>query len=584
MIDSLSILFFIIILAISCPILIYSLGYLKEYAEKYSTSYHYGLMITFILCMCGVVFAENSIIFMIFWEGMSISSFFLVIYEYQKSESLKAGYLYFIMTRISGLALFMMFAFIYQFTGSIEFDVIKTMGSTFTLAQKNTIGILALIGFGTKAGLLPMHVWLPKAHPAAPANISALMSGVMIKMALYGFIRINFSILTIPTIETGIATMIIGACSGVYAIINGAIQNDIKKLLGFSSVENIGIIFATVGLAMIMSTQNLPHLATLALTAAIFQGINHAVFKSLLFTSAGSVIFATGTKNMNELGGLSKTMKFTTFCAFIGTASIAALPPLNGFASEIIIFQSFIESGLALKNGTNIALVVTVFLAAIFLALTSGNAMYAAVKNFGITFLSNPRSDKAMHPHKIPLSMKIGLGCLTFYCVILGVGAIFFLPIITHIAASAMNLTIIPTISPIGYEIIPMTLLLFGLFALIVIVGNKKTKEATETNISWACGFNRGKPFMQYSGTGFTQPILRVIPYFMDYKKQVTKDEQQTKVSWSIIDLIEVYVYQPIAFWVKSIASKITGLQTGKIHTYIMYLLITLVITLFFVI
>ena len=254
--DFLSLYFLVLILLISIPIIIYTKGYIKEYQEKYSTKYFWLMMMTFIFAMVGVVLSGNSICFLFFWELMSVASFLLVIYDYTNKENVKSGVLYFIMTHISGLFLIVMFGMLYKFTGEMDFKGIMDKAYLLTNPEKLTILILGLIGFGTKAGLMPLHAWLPKAHPAAPSNISALMSGVMLKIALYGFIRVSFVFINKVPLGFGLAVMLIGALSALYSIINGLFQEDIKKLLAYSSAENIGMIFSTLGLAMIFNCYN----------------------------------------------------------------------------------------------------------------------------------------------------------------------------------------------------------------------------------------------------------------------------------------------------------------------------------------
>ena len=411
--DWLSIYFVLIIILIFIPVAIYTKGYIMEYKKHYSVKYMLFLIILFVASMIGVVLADNGIEFLVFWEIMSISSFFLVIYEYMNKENLKAGIFYFVMTHISGLFLMIMFAFLYKYTGSFDFNEIIKFSVNFSSKQKYIIFILALFGFGAKMGIVPLHAWLPKAHPTAPSNVSALMSGVMLKVALYGFIRVIFVFLTSTPLICGVIVLVIGTITAIFSILNALLQNNIKKLLAYSSAENIGLIFAALGISMIVINYNLKMLASLALTAALLHCLNHAIFKSLLFLNAGSVLYATGTKNMDELGGLHKSMKFTAICTFIGTCAISAVPPFNGFASEILILRSFIE---AITTVSNIWIIILIFSCGIIVALTSGAAFYATVKSFGITFLGKPRTEKAEHVKIIPISMNIGQGITCYTC------------------------------------------------------------------------------------------------------------------------------------------------------------------------
>ncbi|WDC85180.1 proton-conducting transporter membrane subunit [Caloramator sp. mosi_1] len=267
---------------------------MNEYKKEYSITYFWFFTFLFVISMILTVFSSNIISFMVFWELMSISSFFLVIYEHKKYSTIHTGIFYFIMTHISGLTLMIMFALLYKYTGKLYFSDIQF--ATLNTKQINTIFYLSIIGFGAKAGLIPLHAWLPKAHPAAPSNISSLMSGVMLKVAIYGFILVNFVVVNNSNLINGLVLLIIGLVTAVISILNGIFQKDIKALLAYSSAENVGLIFSTIALSIILNSQNIKVGALVALVAALYHILNHSVFKSLLFANAGSVLFATSTK------------------------------------------------------------------------------------------------------------------------------------------------------------------------------------------------------------------------------------------------------------------------------------------------
>lgn len=573
--DCLSLYFMFLILLISIPIFIYSKGYTEEYRKYYSVKYFWMMMIIFVLSMMGVVLSNNSIVFMVFWELMSVSSFFLVIYEYRKKESLKSGVMYFIMTHISGLLLMLMYTLIAKYTGSMNFSDIAKHSINFSISQRYIILILAILGFGAKSGIIPLHPWLPKAHPAAPSNISALMSGVMLKIALYGFIRISFLFIGNIPLTYGIFVMFIGAGTAVYSILNALFQDDIKKLLAYSSSENIGIIFSTLGLSMIFNYYNLHTLGNLALTAALFHILNHAIFKSLLFTSAGSVIYATGTRSMNELGGLHSKIKFTALCAFLGTAAICAIPPFNGFASEILILKSFIEAGIAIKNPE---LVFIIFLSGVILVITSGLVVWSGVKSFGMTFLGAPRSNKAELVHKIPNSMNAGMAVLSFYAVIFGVLSPLAIKYISRFSMSITGFGGNIFGYTFGYEIIFVTLIMTVVTGIIYIITRSKSgNEKVEVGDTWGCGFNDFKPYMQYSGNGFSQPATRVAGCIAGYQKE-TRVKNTIHLRQRFMDIIEVYLYSNIIKLIDFVASKLIKIHYGKIQAYISYIFISLII------
>jgi hydrogenase-4 component B len=573
--DFLSLYFIALIIIAAVPVFIYSFGYLKEYRKNYSIKYFWGMMISFILSMIGVVLSDNSISFIVFWELMSATSFFLVIYEYKKSENIKSGIMYFIMTHISGLLVMIMFILIAKFTGTYDFITIAGNAKQLPDFQKWIILIFALLGFGSKAGLVPMHAWLPKAHPAAPSNVSALMSGIMLKIAVYGFIRTAFIFMGNISVYYGILIMVIGTATAIFSVINALFQNDIKKLLAYSSAENIGLIFSTLGLSLILRSFSLDGLSALTLTAALFHILNHAVFKSLLFMSAGSVLFATSTKNMNELGGLYKKMRFAGICAFVGTAAIAAIPPLNGFAGEILIFSNFIQS---VSNLNSPAISIVIIFCGITLALTSGGVIWASVKSFGITFLGEPRSLKAVNVKKIPASMNIGMAILAAYTVILGV----FSPFVINFIYKWISKTNYVNIA--GYEITVISAILI-LVVLIIYSFTKvfSKEEKVHSNETWGCGFSNKKPYIQYSPDGFVQPGIKLMGNIVSYRKEVNVKET-IYIRGRIRDIIESNIYLRLIKAVDYIASKIIKIHYGKIQIYVSYIFIALIISIIFVI
>lgn len=578
--DYLSLYFAFLILVVAIPVVIYSIGYMDEYKEKYSIKYFWLMMIFFIFSMMGVVLASNSIEFVIFWELMSVFSFFLVIYEYDKKENIKSGIMYFIMTHISGLLVIVMFIIIANYTKSIDFRIIAQYASKLTASQNVVVLLFSLFAFGAKAGLIPLHAWLPKAHPSAPSNISSLMSGVMLKIAVYGFIRVNFTFLNNIPVHYEVLIVIVGTLTAIFSIINALPQNDIKKLLAYSSAENIGIIFATLGLSLVLNSYGFKALSLLTLTAALFHTLNHAIFKSLLFTSAGSVLYATSSKNSNELGGLYNKMKLAGFCAFIGTIGIAAIPPLNGYASEILILKNFIEATTIIKNSS---IMITILFCGIILALTSGVVVWVSVKNFGITYLGEPRTEKAVNIKKIPKSMNIGMSILAIYTVVAGVFSPFFITYIYNRSGVYLNSDLKLNAYDFGVDITIFTGMVILISLIVYLLIRFLTKdEKVEINKTWGCGFNNPEPFMQYSSSGFTQPSTRLVGKFTNYKKEV-RIKETVFLKQSVEDVIEKYLYLNIIGFFKFVALKINKMHYGKIQIYISYIFITLIISLFFV-
>ena len=583
--DVLSLFFAAVILLIAIPIGIYSTGYMREYKGKYSLRYFALILILFLLSMLGVVFSRNAFSFMVFWEIMSLSSFFLVIFEYRNRETIKAGVMYLIMTHISGLLLLIMFSFIFKYTGSFDFSIISQQLPNIPGSRKTVIFILALAGFGAKAGIIPLHPWLPKAHPAAPSNVSALMSGVMLKVALYGFIRLTFVLLDGVPLVLGVITMVIGTLTAIFSILNALFQEDIKKLLAYSSAENIGIIVATLGLSMVFAGRSLMVLSSLALTAAIFHILNHAVFKSLLFSGAGSVLFATGTRNMNELGGLHKRMRVTAICTFIGTAAISAVPPLNGFASEILILKSFIMSAGSIHS---LGLMISLIICGVLIALTGGGAMFAAVKCFGITFLGASRSSRAAESHDIPLSMNVGMGILAAMSTLLGLFSPAAVSLIARVSAFTLKtneyLQGSEAKAAVSFDITIAALLITAVaLSVYILLRINSRDKAFEINDTWGCGFNNMQPYMQYSGSGYVQPASRVVHHFVEYRKEV-KQRSSISIKQKTSDVIEKYIYEPVTVMIRKLADLVSKIHYGKIQLYVSYIFLSLIVTMILVI
>lgn len=408
--DSLSAGFILLIAAVVLGVSIYSIEYVEHTKSEARKNLQAALTNLFILAMLMVILAGNMVGFLIFWEIMSLSSLMLVLHDYTSEENKKAGLFYFIMTSLSTSFLFMGFLSLFKLTGSAEFGQLDYPTSTLTLPF-----LCLFTGFGIKAGLVPFHKWLPYAHPAAPSSISALMSGVMLKVAIYGFLRFLLSVST-PELWWGTLILIAGSLSAVLGVIYALKESDIKRLLAYSSIENIGIIFVGIGLYLIFKLEGLETLALLSLVGACFHAFNHALFKSLLFLCAGSVVHATGTRNIEAFGGLVKRMPHTAALFLIGSVSIAGLPPTSGFVSELMLFQAYFYSSALSDPLLKVLLIITF---SVF-ALTSALAAALFVKLFGITFLALPRTKCTKEATEVPKSMLLGEA----------VPAVLFIPLI----------------------------------------------------------------------------------------------------------------------------------------------------------
>jgi hydrogenase-4 component B len=456
--------------------------------------------------------------------------------------------------------------------------------------------VLALVGFGSKAGLIPLHVWLPLAHPAAPSHVSALMSGVMIKMGVYGLLRIGLDLLGGGPAWWGGLVLAVGAISAVLGVLYALMEHDLKRLLAYHSVENIGIIFIGLGAGFMFQSYGLGALAVLAFVGGLYHTVNHACFKGLLFLGAGGVLHATGSRNMEELGGLIKRMPRTAFFFLVGAAAISALPPLNGFVSEWLVFQALL-GGAAIPRPE---VAVLMPFAVGMLALTSGLAAACFVKAFGITFLGIARSAEAEHAHEVPRSMQAGMAVLALGCVALGLGAFVMVPALGTVLAGlggmpagAVAFTLrLPLPVTGAYGQMSPALLFLGLLLLMGLIplalrlaGATRALRVSDT---WGCGRIVQTPRMQYTATAFAEPLRRVFAALyrpsedlsIDFHPQSRYFVQSIEYRTHILPWFERYLYEPVLAWVKVWAARARAVQSGSVHAYLSYLVGALVLLL----
>ena len=536
--DTLSVVFIALILLGIVPNLFYSFGYLPHIKRKAHYLIHY---FGFILSMIGVVISANALVFLFFWELMSLTSWQLILTEPKDKENLFAARFYFFMTHLGFICLMLFFLIISNGDINQSFIVLKSLASHF--AYPALLFFFLMFGLLSKAGAVPLHVWLPYAHPQAPSPVSALMSGVMLKIALYGLFRFLFEILYPWPLEWGVSILIIGSISSLIGILYAIHENDIKALLANSSIENIGIILIAFGMGMIFDTLHLPILSAFAFIAALFHIFNHMSFKSLLFMGAGSVLHQTNTKNIEKYGGLIKTMPITAVIFLIAAVSISALPPSNGFLSEWMIFQSLLSS----HNINVMTLKLTIPFAIFALALTGGLAIACFVKAYGITFLGLHRSNNVKHATEVNALMKIGM-------VLMGgvvVSLMLIAPIYIHYFSDAMvslhKANIYSKIFPNGIwqmhsvgvngGVVSPIILLIALIVItsILMFAYKAFRVKERIYKTWACGY-RTSPKTQYTATGFTGPIRKFFSWMYKPQEHVNMQSikgQQTKFTAS---------------------------------------------------
>ncbi|MFO0945133.1 MAG: proton-conducting transporter membrane subunit [Planctomycetota bacterium] len=457
--------------------------------------------------MALLVLAENGILFLFAWEGMALSAYFLVITEDDDPQVCKAGWVYFVSTHMVTLVLFAFFALLRSASGSYAFRQLE--GEGFTPAMANALFLLAIVGFGTKAGIMPMHFWLPGAHANAPSHVSALMSGVILKMGVYGVLR-TLSFFPSPPLWWGILLLVLGMISGVFGIIFAISQQDMKRLLAYSSIENIGIIFAGIGLATAGRSLNRADWIVLGLSGSLLHVLNHSLYKGMLFLGSGSILHAVHTRRMDQLGGLAKRMPWTFFLFLVGAMGVCALPPLNGFVSEFMLYLGFFRAlGIGEAGSWE-----GIAFAAPALGMMGALSVVCFVKAVGVIFLGEPRTDAPKHAHESGKLLLAPMFTLAAAMVAIGIVPITCIPILQP-AITEWN-DALPLESPTIESLVPLEWIGIMSFAMLVttaVVGRFLWGRIRETGYqtvpTWDCGYARPTPRMQYTGTSLAEIITK---------------------------------------------------------------------------
>jgi hydrogenase-4 component B len=599
-IDPLSAFFIFVISLVVLFCSIYGIDYIKHYYTKYSIGALGFLYHSFIAGLLMVVTSSNGIFFLIAWEIMSFASYFLVIYDWHNQDNVKAGFLYLVMTYIGTAFIIMAFLLLYQYTSSFDFEIIRNTAIYIPPHIKDIIFILGLIGFGTKAGVIPFHIWLPAAHPAAPSHVSAIMSGVMIKSGIYMMIRIFFDIFQTVPLWWGIVVLFIGLSSSLLGVLYALTEHDIKRLLAYHSIENIGIILLGLGAALIFASLGNPALSLFALGAALFHTLNHATFKSLLFLSAGSVIHQTHTRNIEEYGGLIRYMPLTAMFFLIGSMAISALPPFNGFFSEWMIFQSLLQG---MMNAD--ILVKSIFILATgALAITGGLALACFVKAFGLTFLARPRSEEVIHAKESSLALSLGMGALAILSLFFGIFSSYLGSAFIKIGSrlfmfKGFSSASVPSFSSSliapnafgsvsAFAIIVIFVIVVMVISLVIKFAiNRKQRIIIGT--TWDCGTDL-TPRMEITATGFSRSIIRIFAGILKptYQHEIKYHDSEIRflaksrnVHLGLRDVYQTYFYEPLRGMTIAVSRRVNKIQSGSINMYILYILIAVVVALF---
>jgi hydrogenase-4 component B len=567
---------------------LYALGYGRHEPEPQRVLPFYP---AFLAALNLVVIADDAFSFLFAWELMSLTSWALVMSHHRESDNAYAGYVYIIMAVFSGLALLLCFGLLAGPTGSYAFDAIRAVHPAPGIAALALI--LALIGTGSKAGVVPLHAWLPLAHPAAPNHVSALMSGVMTKVAVYGFVRIVFDLLGAPTAWSGIVVLAVGGITAVLGVLYALMEHDLKRLLAYHTVENIGIIFIGLGLALAFGANGLATAAALALTAALFHVFNHSVFKSLLFFGAGAVLTATGERDMDHLGGLIHRMPKTAFAFLVGCVAISALPPLNGFVSEWLTFQAILLHPDLPQWGFKIMIPADGAL----LALSAALAAACFVKAFGVTFLGRPRTPVAASAREVDRCSLAAMFVFAGLCLLAGIfpGVVIDLlaPVVQTLTGAHMPtqlgvawLSIVPVESArSSYNGLLVFVFIGASASLAVLAIHRFASHALRRGPAWDCGFPDPSPTTQYTSGSFAQPMRRVYGAVVFRTHETVSmpppgDIGPARIEKHISDVIWDVLYAPVAGAVWWVAQVLNHLQFLTIRRYLGFVFAALVILL----
>jgi hydrogenase-4 component B len=582
---------------------IYSIGYLRHGVAALRPGIFCCFFNLMLLALTLVFTASNVIFFLVAWELVVVTSYFLVITDHESEEVRNGGMLYMLMSRGGTGMLYLGFLLLATAAGSMEFQALHGAGGRLNPVLSAAAFLLLFFGFGVKAGIIPLHIWLPAAHPVAPSNVSALMSGIVIKTGIYGMARVFFDFYGDTPVWAGMLVLVAGVVSALLGVLYALMEHDLKRLLAYHSIENIGIILMGFGSALLFRSFGHPQLAALALVAGLFHTLNHGVFKCLLFLGAGSVLQGAKTRNMEQMGGLIRRMPWTAFYFLIGAVAISGLPPLNGFVSEWFTYQGLLAGFGATPTLTRVAFPI----AGALLALTAALAAACFVKAFGITFLALPRSENAEQATESTFSMTAGMAGLAIACVVLGLGATWFVPFFAPITQQALGVQITGqlvagnsllltagsvqsgSVSPL---MIALTLITLGLvpLGLWLVLGRRNgTRAKSVTGPTWDCGLPGLTAANEYTATAFSKPLRMIFAALFRPRREIQADFDVSRYYPKAIHFeseiqptFETHIYDPLQKRILALAERMRRIQTGSIHAYLAYIFVTLILLLIF--
>lgn len=582
-IDSLSAWFILIINFTGINGVWYGMGYMKPYAaQKSATTMHWMLFILFHASMLWVCMLQHSLAFLIAWELMSLTSMMLVIFEYHESRVIKAGINYLVQMHVGVVLITVAFIWVYVAQGSFDFAAIA---GYFTTHQNVGLFLLLFIGFGVKAGFIPLHTWLPQAHPAAPSHISGVMSGVIVKLGIYGIFRMA-SFLRQDFMVIGTVVLLLSMFTGLFGIFNAAVHRNFKRMLAYCTIENIGIIGMGIGLGLIGMAIHNQFLVFAGLGGALLHTLNHSLFKSLLFFTAGSIYQQTHTKNMERLGGLIKRMPHTAVLFLIGALAIGGLPPFNGFVSEFILYSGFLE-GIKSQDFYLSTLLIFAFAS---LSIIGGLSVLAFTKGFGIIFLGSPRTQTGLHAEEVGAVMRYPQYLIVIVMLSIGILPQFYFSgatqAVTGLFSGNMQVVTMPSMPALG--VVSQIGLYSGIFIIMILVlyliRSSIARQHTETyDSTWGCGYVAPHPGIQYTGKSFSKTLTKLLSFVVLEKKkhlELSKNEifpERRSYSSFFMDIFGTYIN-----WISDrlvyFMNFFQFIQNGKIQAYILYGIVFIVL------
>lgn len=592
--DALGAVFVLTVALVAIPAAVYGIGYARHAAAGRVVLATFPL---FVWSLLFVPVAGSASTLLVLWELMALSSLLLVMAEHRHNPAVRsAAHWYAAMTQLGFVAILLALLVLASRAGGDSFAAMRSGASHVGAGTASIVFVLALVGFGSKAGVVPLHVWLPRAHPEAPSHVSALMSGAMVKLGVYGLLRVGWDLLGGGPRWWGAIVLTVGALSALFGILHALVAADLKRLLAYSTTENVGLIMIGVGAAGMLAANGNRALAAVALGAALLHVVNHAAFKGLLFLGAGSVLSATGTRDLDRLGGLARSMPVTAATFAVGVLAIAALPPLNGFVSEWLLLQSLVHS----LPSSSVAVAVAMPVAVAVVALTGGLAVATFVKAYGTGFLALPRSPAASSAHEVSASMQTGALVLAAACLALGLGASALgrplsratgaLPALAvqHPLASAgirlqlegVQATMSPLLLAAGFA-----LALAVAFGLVRTVGSRRTVRNADT---WGCGRSVQTARMEYTATSFAEPLQRVfddvlrpdLDIDVDHRAESRYYVEAVRYRQGVRDGIEHRLYEPLIRGASRWGRAARQVQNGSVHRYLAYALVALIVVL----